>query len=175
MYKENLYKKTLKSHKEMKEFYHLKWKEYNKNSPSWPIKDRKKYEKMKKDTNSLFEKLTTYSDLLDLIKCYMIDVHGNISEADEESINKVSTIEDFEELINKCGGIASTIQKFIQDRGFIITDKGAGHCGWHLGVFCNSKESERLCDLLHSNFEFLVEKEVIRIERHFWGYKLEEE
>ncbi len=137
-----------------------------------PEEIKKEKEILENNVKSFEKELAAYPHICPILEYWMVDIYGDYGEAGEKEMEKVLNDLDFKSYIEAQGSIPSTIQKFIENQGFKITDRGGGVGGWNIGVPCNDGESNRLCCLLHDKFKNLIDKKYIKILKVFWGYRL---
>jgi len=120
------------------------------------------------------EKVASYPQMKYCMLPWMVDVCGNCSEVDTNTMEQALEDLNIENFICKNGSIAESVQSAIRSWGFKITDRGGGVGGWHIGVPCDDHYSEQLCCLLHQKFKYAIEKEYITIYKRFWGFKIKD-
>lgn len=118
------------------------------------------------------DEVASYPAVEKILIPWMIDVCGNSSEANEDSMKQALDDLNLKDFIDKCGSLASTVQNVVKSWGFKITDSGGGCCGWHIGIPCNEKDANQLCDLLHNYFKYSIEKGYLTVYKHFWKFRL---
>jgi len=77
-------------------------------------------------------------------------------------------VENPSDFMAKQGALAMQVKKIITGAGFKITCQGAGNLGWHIGCACADKEGDRLCDILHWQFQRAIRDELLAVTRHYY-------
>lgn len=121
-----------------------------------------------RDTESFGKELAARPEFFDVMQPWMVDVKGEGDGIDVLALEDL----DFKRMIEQQGPLASQIQNFITNNGYHITDRGGGAKNWHVGVPCNEAEARRLCSMLHIQFKKAIDSGIIRVVKHFWGWKL---
>lgn len=120
----------------------------------------------------------------DVLRPWMVDVKGCNAQFNEEDMlaavsDATQTAEEateaFREFIHKAGPLPTAIQGFIEAHGFTITDRGGGGDCWHVGTPCTESECRRLCTLLYLHFKKAIDAGLIRVVRHWWGWRLKDD
>lgn len=136
----------------------------------------KEYEALRNKIKKFSTVLAAHPDFQDKIASWMIDVRGKgdidfLSEKDVMRIMESSNVDEkMRELINQSGGLAQSMQNFIESNGFCITDRSCGSGTWHLGILCNDKNANKLCTMLHKTFEAAIDRGLVTIYKKFWGH-----
>lgn len=115
------------------------------------------------------EMLASIPEYADIMEPWIVDIHG---EGDKENVLSAINDGDFRKFIEQNGSIPASIQKFIEEHGFTITDRGGGGGKWNLGVVCNHSEMTRLCTLLRNKFDKAVRARACYVSVRFTGWKL---
>ena len=141
-------------------------------SPDNPISETeiKKKEDLAWDRKNLASRIMAHPRAFDTVRCWMIDVCGS-SSSSEEDLEEFLTLlcENGPTAIDKVGGLAQAVRKFITDNGFTVTDSGGGAKGWHIGTPCTDSEAQKLCTLLLSHFDKAIKCGALVVERKPWA------
>ncbi|MDO8640087.1 MAG: hypothetical protein Q7R33_00920 [Nitrosarchaeum sp.] len=136
---------------------------------------RDQYDQLRRNTERCGEELATYPELFDVMECWMVDVKGSC-RTQINDINQVfssdNLVDEIKSLVDQTGNLTHSITQFVEQHGFVITDRGCGCDSWHIGVPCNDSNARRLCSLLHLTYSKAIELNLIKVVKHFWGFKL---
>lgn len=100
---------------------------------------------------------------------WMVDAKGS-GNASDKTMGDALKDQDFEAFIEKQGGLSAAVQKFAQDRGFVVTDRGGGPCGWHIGVpFDELSAAVPYLDELVWQFAKALACSMLRVELKTWS------
>lgn len=132
------------------------------------LKQRRK--SLHHDVEQYGKELAARPEFFDIMQPWMVDVVG--CKGDGCDVKEVLEDLDFKKMIEQQGPLAAQVQKFITECGFEITDRGGGGGSWHVGVPCNDVEARKLCSLVHIQFKKAIDYKLIKVIRHFWGWKL---
>ena len=171
---EALYELKLKLEQEMNAFTTI--------SSEMPDSERAQLDALRRDLKEIDKRLsfpTHYHDL----RCWMVDVHGESSQAEihsdliqeflDEALERPS--DEHEPLAVKAGDlIAKRVETIMRKYGGRLTDSGMGGGHWHMGSHCTEAEATALCCALHTQLGKLIAKGIIYLKRIPWSVKIKE-
>lgn len=110
--------------------------------------------------------------------CWMIDIEG-VSDAlpihpitdAALSSHLVDLVTDPKGFAAKQGSMMLNVRNCLEQGGFNITDQGAGCGHWHLGVPCDEKLANEVCQLLFTAFNSAIESKMLAVRRRFWTWR----
>jgi hypothetical protein len=101
---------------------------------------------------------------------WMVDVKGNNGEGGGKAARAALASLDFAQLIEAQGSLAATVQAFIIDNEYAITDRGGGDGSWHIGVpFNDIEEAVEYLKIITNKFAFAIGGGLLRAELKTWS------
>lgn len=132
----------------------------------------KRLENAKYEIKSFGQELAADPQFSEEIISWMIDVEGQYSESGDEDMKEALTSFDFKEYLDKSSVFAFAIQRELEQFGIKITDRGGSISHWHLGVPCNNKQADFVCEVLYRKFGKTIRSGYIKVKKKFWSHRL---
>jgi len=88
----------------------------------------------------------------------------NVTEQQVEELEKdISLLEKNPQAFTAktAGPLFQTVEQFLSEHGFKVSDRGGGPSGGHIGYSCTDSEKDRLLFLLYSKFNKAIDKDLI--------------
>ena len=105
------------------------------------------------------------------MESWRIVISGTES-VDRGSIYEAKETDDVEDLLERCGSLASSIKAYVKGKGWMICDMSAGEDGWDIAVRCSEKNSRLFCEDVYRKFIFAINQKLITVSRRFAGHCL---
>jgi len=137
-----------------------------------PEKLTDKLEIAKREVHQFGNEVAANPEFFDIVVSWIIDIEGQYSECGEEDMKEALDTLNFRDFLDKSGSIPSIIQRDLERFGIKITDRGGGTCSWYIGIPCNNKQADFVCEFLHRRFKNLINNGSIKIKKKFWQHRL---
>jgi hypothetical protein len=107
---------------------------------------------------------------------WMVDAKGNGGDAGAEATKKVAQSDmghdDFREFVAAHGGLAASVQAWIEECGYHVTDRGGGGGSWHVGVpFDDLETAFPYLANMTAKFSAAIGAGLLRFELKTWSRK----
>jgi len=129
----------------------------------------KEFEWLQSNTREFGNTLAANPHFFGIMESWKVVIKGTQGVA-KESIEDALKTADVEDLIDRSGGLASSIKAHIKDKGLIICDMSAGEDGWDISIRCTEKNSRLLCYDIHKNYTGALDLKILSISRRFAGH-----
>jgi hypothetical protein len=101
---------------------------------------------------------------------WMVDVEGSNGEGGGKAAKAALQSLDFAQLIEAQGSLAATVQAFIVENNYAITDRGGGDGSWHVGVpFNDLDEAVEYLKIITKKFSVAIGGGLLRVELKTWS------
>jgi len=126
---------------------------------------------IKSNTIEFGNRLAANPSFFDIMESWHVVISG------KEGVSKNSVYEavqshNVENLVERCGGLAINIKKYIKSNGYFISDMSAGEDGWDISIKCTEKKSRDLCGDIHRKYSQAINLKLLTISRRFAGHCL---
>lgn len=132
---------------------------------------KKEFEWLQSNTREFGNILAANPNFFDIMESWRIVVTGTES-VNRDSINEALGTDDVEDLIERCGSLASSIKAYVKNKGWMICDMSAGEDGWDIAVRCTEKNSRLLCEDIYRKYITAIDRKLITVSRRFSGHCL---
>lgn len=131
----------------------------------------KEYQWLQSNTREFGNQLAANPNLFDVMESWKVVISGT-EGVSKSSMTEAFETDDVEDLIERCGTLASNIKLYIKEKGFMICDMGAGEDGWDIAVRCSEKNSRVLCEDIYRRYIGALGMKLITVSRRFAGHCL---
>lgn len=131
----------------------------------------KEFEWLQSITREFGNTLAANPNFFDIMESWRIVISGTES-VDRGSIYEAKETDDVEDLLERCGSLASSIKAYVKGKGWMICDMSAGEDGWDIAVRCSEKNSRLFCEDVYRKFIFAINQKLITVSRRFAGHCL---
>jgi hypothetical protein len=131
----------------------------------------KEYTWLQSNTREFGNTLAANPHFFGVMESWKVVIKGT-QGVTKESIEDALKTADVDDLIDRSGGLASSIKAHVKDKGLIICDMSAGEDGWDISVRCTEKNSRLLCYDIHKKFMGALNLKLLSISRRFAGHCL---
>lgn len=101
---------------------------------------------------------------------WMVDVTGQGAEPSQEALTEALGTGDIAALMARTSGLSAAVQAFIEASGYVVTDRGGGFGGWHIGVpFRTLPEAVSYVELMTTRFRNAIGARMLRVALKTWS------
>ena len=134
-------------------------------------KAKKEFEWLQSNTREFGNVLAADPNFFDIMESWKVVIKGT-DGVNPDSIKSALETNDVDDLVERCGSIASGIKDYIKSKGWMVCDMSAGEDGWDIAVRCSEKNSRLLCEDMYHRYHNAPQKKLITISRRFAGHCL---
>lgn len=131
----------------------------------------KEFEWLQSNTREFGNQLAANPNLFDIMESWRIVITGKEGVC-KNSIDEALKTDNVEDLIERCGTLASSIKEYIKVKGFQVWDMSAGEDGWDISIRCSEKHSRVFCEDIYRQYISAIEMRLITVSRRFAGHCL---
>ena len=131
----------------------------------------KEFEWMQSHTREFGNQLAADPNFFDIMESWRVVITG-AEGVSKDSVKDALKADDVEDLLERCGTLATNIKSYIRNKGLMICDMSAGENGWDIAVRCSDKHSKLLCEDIYRRYNKALNLELIKISRRFAGHCL---
>lgn len=131
----------------------------------------KEFEWLQSHTREFGNQLAADPNLFDIMESWRVVITGT-EGVSKDSVKEALKTNDVDDLIERCGTIATNIKSYIRLKGLMVCDMSAGESGWDIAVRCSEKHSRMLCEDIYRRYNKALDMELIKVSRRFAGHCL---
>lgn len=127
-----------------------------------------------KSLETFLEIVSAHPDFRKLIINWIVEIDGYDQLSEERIIpqGQATDTASIKDTLGSIGGFHQAVSSFLKKEKYEIYEQTLGADGWSIGLLCNEKASNKLCEKLHERFKKAIDRGLLRVRKAYWGYML---